>query len=290
MQDDSDEVKDTHRDEKEIGDIIMAKTPIEEPKYDCNEKIDGTKVYYYFNPPKPEQEDENKKDGIKKIIIGVALIILAIIARVKVAFINPVIYLTYIVLAMVAIGVIFIAVGAFKIKKAIETKAQLEAKKVSDEEYDEMERIMLQDIKEKGMRTLNLDEDEIKEADPLILHRYASGGDSKKGDDDKYRSTEHVSTVFYFTSDSLFVYKYSFSMKNKITSEETLTLFYTDIVSVLVGAVDSKAGEEDSFGLRQLTISSTGGQTVTYQFVASNEINASINAMQSLFRSKKKTQ
>lgn len=39
----------------------MAKTSVEEPKYDCNEKIDGTKVYYYFNPPRPEQEDEKKK-------------------------------------------------------------------------------------------------------------------------------------------------------------------------------------------------------------------------------------
>ncbi len=27
----------------------MAKTPVEEPKYACNEKIDGIKVYYYFD-------------------------------------------------------------------------------------------------------------------------------------------------------------------------------------------------------------------------------------------------
>ena len=31
----------------------MPNARVEEPKYDCNEKIDGTKVYYYFNPPKP---------------------------------------------------------------------------------------------------------------------------------------------------------------------------------------------------------------------------------------------
>lgn len=191
---------------------------------------------------------------------------------------------------MLAVGAILILVGVLTIQKAAKLKAELEAKIVSDEEYDRMEWVMLQDIKEKGMKYLNLDEDEIKEADPLILHRYASGGESRKGADDKYRSTEHVSTVFYFTSDSLFVYKYSFSMKNKITGEETMTLFYSDIVSVQVGAIDSKAGEEDSFGLRQLSISSSGGQTVTYQFVASNEINTSINAMQSLFRSKKKLQ
>lgn len=268
----------------------MAKTPVEEPKYDCNEKIDGTKVYYYFNPPRPEQEDEKKKDGIKKIVIGAVLIILAIVARVKVTFIDPVIYLTYISLGIATIGIIYILVGVFKIKKSIKDKADLEAKIVSDEEYDRMEYTMLQDIKEKGMRSLNLDEDEIKEAEPLILHRYGNGGESRRGKDDKYRSTEHVSTVFYFTSDSLFIYKYSFSMKSKVTSEETLTLFYGDIVSVLVGAVDTKAGEEDSFGLRQLTISSTGGQTVSYQFVSSDEINVSINAMQSLFRSKKKMQ
>lgn len=83
----------------------MAKTPVEEPKYACNEKIDGTKVYYYFNPPRPEQEDEKKKDGIKKIVIGAVLIILAIVTRVKVTFIDPVIYLTYISLGIVAIGV-----------------------------------------------------------------------------------------------------------------------------------------------------------------------------------------
>lgn len=43
----------------------MAKSVVKEPKYDCNEKIDGTKVYYYFNSPKPEQGDEKKKQGIK---------------------------------------------------------------------------------------------------------------------------------------------------------------------------------------------------------------------------------
>lgn len=84
----------------------MAKTPVEEPKYDCNEKIDGTKVYYYFNPPRPEQEDEKKKDGIKKIVIGAVLIILAIVARVKVTFIDPMIYLTYISLGIATIGII----------------------------------------------------------------------------------------------------------------------------------------------------------------------------------------
>lgn len=266
----------------------MAKTPVEEPKYDCNEKIDGTKVYYYFNPPKPEQEDEKKKDGIKKIVIGVALIILAIVARAKVTFIDPVIFLTYISFGIAAIGIIYILVGVFKIKKSIKDKADLEAKIVSDEEYDRMEYIMLQDIKEKGLQNLNLDEEEVNEAEPLILHRYSSGGVSKKGNDDRYRSTEHVSTVFYFSSDSLFVYKYSFSMKSTVTGEETLTLYYADIVSVLVGAVETKAGDEDSFGLRQLTIATSGGQTFTYQFVASDEIKASINAMQSLFRSKKK--
>lgn len=268
----------------------MPNARVEEPKYDCNEKIDGTKVYYYFNPPKPEQGDEKRKGGIENIVWGVIIFVLAIVAKIKVTFITPEEILTYIVLCMMAVGMILIVVGTFTIKKAAELKAELQSKIVSDEEYDRMEWTMFQDIKEKGMCSLNLDEDEIKEADPLILHRYGSGGESKRGEDDKYRSTEHVSTVFYFTSDSLFVYKYSFSMKSKVTSEETMTLFYSDIVSVLVGSVDTKVGEEDSFGLRQLTISSTGGQTVTYQFVASDDINISINAMQSLFRSKKKAQ
>lgn len=266
----------------------MKKTPVEEPKYDCNEKIDGTKVYYYFNPPKPELENEKKKAGIKKIVIGTILVILAIVARVKITFIDPIIILTYISLGLSAIGLIYILIGVFKIKKSIKDKAELEAKIVSDEEYDEMELVMLRNIKEKGLMNLNLDDEEVNEAEPLILHRYSSGGVSKKGIDDRFRSTEHVSTVFYFSSDSLFIYKYSFSMMNTVTSEETLTLYYSDIVSVLVGAVDTKVGDENSFGLRQLTIATSGGQTFTYQFVSSDEIKASINAMQSLFRSKKR--
>ena len=52
----------------------MAKAVAEETKYDCNEKIDGVKVYNYFNPPKPEQGDSKKKDGIKKIVWGVIVI------------------------------------------------------------------------------------------------------------------------------------------------------------------------------------------------------------------------
>lgn len=42
-------------------------TVVQEPKYDCNKKIDGTKVWYYFNPPQVEEGDEIIKDGKEKI-------------------------------------------------------------------------------------------------------------------------------------------------------------------------------------------------------------------------------
>lgn len=257
----------------------MVKGQIEESKYNCNEKIDGTKVYYYFNPPNLEEEEEKKKDGIKKIAIGTIIIILYIIFGIKITFISA---------GIALFSIVYIIIGFSKVKNSKKNKAELESKLVSDEEYDKMERIMLQDIKEKGLQNLNLDEEEVSEAEPLILHRYSSGGVTKKGDDNKYRSTEHVSTAFYFAKDSLFIYKYSFSMKNNVTSEETLTLYYSDIVSVLVGSVEKNNGDDDSFGLQQLQIATYGGQTFTYQFISSDEIKKSINAMQSLFRSKKK--
>lgn len=273
----------------------MAKVVAEEPKYECGGPVDGTKVYYYFNPPESQIQTgkEKRAGGIKKIVIGAIIAVLAIV--IEIAF-TP--FSAGVLLGILAIAAIVILVGVFAKKKGEEIVKNEEAKRVSDSEYDQIESAMLKDIVQKGMEYLNLDEDEVSEAEPLVLHRYTyNSGKAKKGEDDMWRSTENVSTVFFFSTDTLYTYEHTFSMMNTVTSDSTMTLFYTDIVSVQVSAVDvnmTQADKEKSdsdgkiAGVKLLTIGTTGGQNLQYRFASSDQINRSINAMQSLFRSKKK--
>lgn len=273
----------------------MAKVVAEEPKYECGGPVDGTKVYYYYNPPEAQIQTgkEKRAEGIKKIVIGAIIAVLAIV--IEIVF-TP--FSVGGLLGILAIAAIVILVGVFAKKKGEEIIKNEEAKIVSDSEYDQMESVMLKDIVQKGMEYLNLDEDEVSEAEPLVLHRYTyNSGKAKKGEDDIWRSTENVSTVFYFSTDTLFTYEHTFSMMNTVTSDSTLTLFYTDIVSVQLSAVDVNMTQEDKeksdsdgkiAGVKLLTIGTKGGQNLQYRFVSSDQINRSINAMQSLFRSKKK--
>jgi len=275
----------------------MSKVVAEEPKYDCGGPVDGTKVYYYFNPPESQiwEGKEKKSKSTKKIVIGAIIIIASIAIQIKFGLLP-----TSVMLGALAIAALLILIGVLGRKKGEEIIKREEAKRVSDSEYDQIESVMLKDIVQKGMDYLNLDEDEVSEAEPLVLHRYSyDSGIARRGDDDKWRSTDNVSTVFFFSADTLYTYEHAFSMMNTVTSDSTTTLFYTDIVSVQVSAVDVNKNKEDDddeldnsegkiAGIKLLTIATTGGQMFKYRFISSNQINRSINAMQSLFRSKKK--
>jgi len=262
----------------------------DEPRYECNSKIDGTKVWYYFNPPKPEEGDEIRKEGIKKIIIG------AIIAIFGVSFFVSMSETFGTILLVILVAAGFVGYGLLKVKKGKEKKAELISKIVSDEEYDEMEAVMMKDIMQKGLVSLTLDEDEIKEAEPIVLHGYRNEGRTKKGKDGKYRGSENYVTIFYFTKESLYVYTYDFSTISMATLEGSTTLFYTDIVSVSINVYKPKEknnskvneDEEATFNLKIIEISTLGGNTLKYSFIDSEEINKSLMGMQSLFREKKK--
>lgn len=262
----------------------------EEPKYPCNSVIDGTKVWYYFNPPQIEEADEIKKDGMKKIAIG------AIIALFGVAFMVSMSETFGMILLVLLVAGGFVAYGMFKVKQAKEKKAEMLSKVVSDEEYDAMEKTMMKDIMQKGLATLALDEDEIKEADPIVLHGYRNEGRIKKGKDGRNRGSQNYVTIFYFTKESLYVYTYEFSMINTETLEGSTTLFYSDIVSVSINVYKPKErvaqkneGNDDSdFNLKLIEISTLGGNTLKYSFIDSEEVNKSLMGMQSLFREKKK--
>jgi len=264
----------------------MAKVIPEEPRYNCGGDIDGRKVYNYFNPPEAQilQGKQKIKDGIKKIAIGVGIAVLGIgfkIASKEIPW--------GLMFVLLLVGAVVILIGVLGKMKGDEIVANGESKRVSDAEYDRMEAVMFNGIVKKGMEYLNLDEDEVAESEPLVLHRYLPSGIRKTGADGKTRCTENVATVFFFSADTLYTYEHKFSMMNTVTSDSTMTLFYTDIVSVQVNAVDVNDAEEGSIaGIKNLTIGTVGGQQFQYSFVSTEQTNRSINAMQSLFRIKKK--
>ncbi|MCR5250822.1 MAG: hypothetical protein K6E50_09485 [Lachnospiraceae bacterium] len=253
-------------------------------KYQCDERMDGVKIYNYFNPPDLSMVKEERDEALRLLLIGIVAIVVSI--AIKIIFHG---FPWWLMLLGILGGGIGIAIFVLARKHADRIEAELKTREVSDDEFDAMEAEVLKGVMQRGLEKMNLDEDEVKEAPPLILHQYREGGKEKRGEDGRLRCSEHVSTVFYFTQDTLFIYRYIFSMVDTVTKEEKRTIFYSDIVSVAETELNmGKARQDESWTLKELKISLSGGQTGSYMFMASPETDRRINGMQSLFRNKKR--
>ena len=262
---------------------MFEKAPVQ-MKYSCDERIDGTKIYNYFNPPDLSVVEEERSEALRPLLIGIGVIVAGIAFKILFDW-----FPWWLMLLAILGGAVAIAIFVFARKHAIQLEAELKERVVSDAEFDAMEAEILQGVMERGLQKMNLDEDEVREAPPLILHQYREGGKEKRGADGVLRCSEHISTIFYFTQDTLFIYRYLFSMIDTATKEEKRTIFYSDIVSVAETEINlGKVRQDESWVMKELVISLSGGQTGRYSFISSDETDRRINGMQSLFRNKKR--
>ncbi len=101
----------------------------------------------------------------------------------------------------------------------------LSKKPISDAEYDEMVLAVLRsnDYKKKALDKIGLDEDQVKEIEPVHFEgfQYDKQSLAKQGDDGKYRSSKYQVSWLFFSSTQVYLYQ------NTFTSSDTVeTPFY----------------------------------------------------------------
>lgn len=172
--------------------------------------------------------------------------------------------------------------------------------KITDEFMDNEVASALQNMMPHALERLGVDEEEVKEIDPIILTSYDSKGISdeqfyfKHGKDQKWRSSV-VKAVYILASDQqLYCYTLRFSLCTDKHTEETDEYFYRDIVSVYTGNVDEtykdSKGVEWHYTGDMFRLTTSGGTSISQLMRNEDEASGKISAMKQLLREKKKTQ
>lgn len=111
----------------------------------------------------------------------------------------------------------------------------LSKKALTDEEYDQMVAAVLNsnDYKQKALNKIGLDEDQVKEIEPVHFEGYQFDKQSlaKMGDDGKYRSSKYQVSWLFFSSNQVYLYQNTFNMDEDGKKEATEEYFYKDITN-----------------------------------------------------------
>lgn len=217
--------------------------------------MDYEKNKKYFEPT-------NLKPGIIVCVIGVIL-----------SLANP------------FIGIIAIAFGALLIHTQLKGKP-------TDDEIDAAVTSQLRNIKDRALRKLGLDEDEVSEIAPITFDGYVyKNAYIQQGKDGKYRSNKYQAVMFFFSSNEVHCFKYDFSITESNQRESTDVYFYKDIVSVSTQTDGTEysvgKGNSSKFDYEYFKLTTTGGTSISCSVRNIDDAQRSINGMRSLIKNKK---
>jgi hypothetical protein len=114
--------------------------------------------------------------------------------------------------------------------------ACLSKKPISDDEYDRLVAAHLSEIdfKQKALNKIGLDEDQVKEIEPVHFEGYQFGEKArfaKLGKDGLYRSSQYQVSWLFFSDTQVYVYQNTFNMDEDGKRERTEEYFYKDITN-----------------------------------------------------------
>lgn len=160
--------------------------------------------------------------------------------------------------------------------------------KISDSEYDASVASNLNNMKNRALAKLGVDEDEVKEAAPISFggYKYIGADKLKRGEDSLYRTNKYETVMLFFSSNEVHCYTYTFDTTMSKQTEATDVYFYKDIVSVSTASDSVKVlGTDIEYEAFKLT--TAGGTSISISLRDVENAQRSINAMRSLIKSKK---
>jgi len=140
------------------------------------------------------------------------------------------------------------------------------------------------DIKQKALNKLEIDEESVSEASPLFFVGYSY--DNMWGNltryEGIYRSTICEASVFLFSSEQVFYYRYQNSLLDGSSKESTEEYFYSDIVTLETAS--------DSDDRAYLKLTTTGGSSISARVKDVEEAQKAIRGVKHLMRQRKTSQ
>lgn len=183
-------------------------------------------------------------------------------------------------------GIIGLVIGALLIYRQF-------AGRPTDQDIDAAVNSQLSNMKARALKKLGLDEDEVREIDPICFDGYVYTGaaEIKRGNDGVYRSNKYQAVMFFFSSSEVHCYTYNFSITESGQKESTDVYFYKDIVSVSTQTDGSEysvgKGESSKFDYEYFKLTTTGGTSISCAVRNIDDAQRSINGMKALIKSKK---
>lgn len=109
-------------------------------------------------------------------------------------------------------------------------------KSMSDAEYDAMvmKKVQALNLREKAMNKLGIDEDQVKEVEPIHFESWLFDTGrtyAKLGKDRLWRSSAYQVTWLFFSSEQVYFYQYTMNMDEEGKKEQTDEYFYKDITN-----------------------------------------------------------
>ena len=200
--------------------------------------------------------------------------------------------LTCFIAVVVPLGIIGILMIALGILLLVLKKKKIKAEKDSiptDSQYDSEVSKGLLGLKERALNKLGLDEDEVKEIDPITFSGYYYKGydNFKEGADGLYRTNKYRAVFLFFAKSEVHIYSCVFNTTEDVKREETDVYFYRDIVSVATATEEIKFNEKTLYNSEFFKLTTSGGTTLDVSLRDVDGAQRSINAMRALLREKK---
>lgn len=122
------------------------------------------------------------------------------------------------------------------------------SKKMSDAEYDAFIQKSVLGLKQRGMDKIGLDEDQLKEIEPVHFENYLFDKDcyKKKGEDKIWRSSKYQATWIFFSDTQVYLYQKTMSFDEKKDKERTEEYFYKDITNFSTTSELTEVKENDN--------------------------------------------
>ena len=179
------------------------------------------------------------------------------------------------------IGILCMAVG-------VGTILYQRKNEVSDSDYDASVSSNLRNMKNRALQKLGLDEDEVRESDPISFdgYRYSGATKIKKGKDELWRTNKYESVILFFSQHEVHCYTYNYSTTEEKQTESTDVYFYRDIVSVSTTSESVKVLNTD-IDYEAFKLTTAGGTSISVSLRDIDNAQSSINAMRNLLRAKK---
>ena len=109
------------------------------------------------------------------------------------------------------------------------------SKGIPDSDFDsnKVRQISALNIKQKALNKLGIDEDQVKEVDPICLEgpAYKTSSWRRCGKDQVYRYSSYQITYIFCSSDQVYAYQYSINLDSDEKKERAEEYFYKDITN-----------------------------------------------------------